>query len=111
MNSRNAVALFVLVSLLISIPIQARAQDSSVVVVRKVLTRVDPQYPSLARNLNIRGNVRVEVLVAPNGTVKSLELKGGHPLLADVSQNAVRQWKWEPSAHETHETVEFKFNP
>jgi|SRR5271167_3438991 len=109
MKSRIAVALFVLLPLLISIPNEASAQDSSVGV-RKVVTRVDPQYPSLARNMNIRGNVRVEVLVAPNGTVKSLELKGGHPLLADAAQNAVRQWKWEPSAHETRESVEFKFN-
>jgi len=110
MKRRIAVALFVVLPLLISIPSQVPAQDSTVGA-RKVLTRIDPPYPNLARNMNIRGNVRVEVLVAPNGTVKSLELKGGHPLLADAAQNAVRQWKWEPAAHETHESVEFRFNP
>lgn len=79
--------------------------------VRKVLTRVVPQYPSLARTMNIRGNVKVDVLVAPNGTVKSLEVKGGHPLLVQAAQDALRQWKWEPGSHETHETVELRFTP
>jgi outer membrane biosynthesis protein TonB len=51
----------------------------------------------------------LEVVIAPNGTVKSVELKGGHPTLADAAQNALRQWKWEPAAHETRQTLEIKF--
>ena len=78
---------------------------------RKVVTRVTPQYPALARTMSIRGSVKVEALVAPNGTVKSLDVKGGHPVLAQAAQNAVRQWKWEPSPHETTELIEIKFNP
>jgi TonB family protein len=61
--------------------------------------------------MSIQGNVRVDVLVAPNGAVRAVEVKGGHPVLADAAQNALRQWKWEPAAHETHETIELKFNP
>jgi len=50
-------------------------------------------------------------LVAPNGTVKSVEVKGGHPLLAEAAQNALRQWKFEPASHETSEFVEIQFAP
>jgi len=78
---------------------------------RKILTRVAPQYPSLARSMNIRGTVRVVALVAPNGTVKSLEVKGGHPVLAEAAQNALRQWKFEPASHETYEIIEIRFAP
>jgi TonB family protein len=76
---------------------------------RKVLVRVAPQYPSTARSLNLQGVVKADVLVAPNGTAKSIEIKGGHPLFVQSAQNALREWKWEPSAHETHEIVELKF--
>lgn len=76
---------------------------------RKIISQVAPQYPTLARSMNIQGNVRADVLVAPNGAVKSVEIKGGHPLLVESAQNALREWKWEPSPHATHETVEVKF--
>jgi hypothetical protein len=48
---------------------------------RKVKSRVAPVYPSLARQMNIAGVVKVQVTVAPNGTVKATKLVGGHPLL------------------------------
>ncbi len=109
MKNRVAVALFLLSSLAFT-PGYARAQESSENV-RKILTRVAPQYPSLARSMNIRGTVRVVALVAPNGTVKSLEVKGGHPVLAEAAQNALRQWKFEPASHETYEIIEIRFAP
>lgn len=78
---------------------------------RKITARVTPQYPALCRTLKISGIVKVDAVVAPNGTVKSVEVKGGHPVLAEAAQNAVRQWKWEPASHETHESIELRFNP
>jgi outer membrane biosynthesis protein TonB len=51
------------------------------------------------------------VLVAPDGSVRSVDIKGGHPVLAEAVVNAVRRWKWEPAAHESHETVEVRFTP
>jgi TonB family protein len=91
-------------------PSQSPAQESSEGV-RKLVVKIMPQYPSTARSFHISGTVKVDALVAPNGTVKSIEVKGGHPLLAQSAENAVRHWKWEPAAHETHETVELRFNP
>jgi TonB family protein len=109
---KNRILLLVLVFLSLSAfaPIHAGAQESAGAA-RKVVTQVLPQYPSLARTMNIQGTVRAEVVVAPNGKVKSVEVKGGHPVLAEAAQTALRQWKWEPNAHETHETVELRFHP
>jgi TonB family protein len=78
---------------------------------RQVLNRVDPQYPSMARQMNIQGSVKVEAVVAANGTVKSLAIKGGHPLLVQAAQNAIRLWKWEPYPRETAESIEIRFKP
>jgi TonB family protein len=78
---------------------------------RRVVTKVVPQIPNLARSLHLQGNVRADVLVAANGKVKSVEVKGGHPLLGQAAQNALSQWTWEPASHETHESVELRFNP
>jgi TonB-like protein len=50
-------------------------------------------------------------MVAGNGTVKAVEIKGGHPILAQAAASAVSQWKWEPASHESRESVQVKFNP
>lgn len=78
---------------------------------RKVVSRSVPAYPPLARTMNITGTVRVEAVVSGNGMVKSVELKGGHPVFTQAATNAVRKWKWEPATRETHETVELRFDP
>jgi TonB family protein len=79
--------------------------------VRKILSKIVPQYPPLARTMSIQGVVRADVLVAPSGTVKAVEVKGGHPLLCQAAQEALRQWKSSPAAHESHKSVELRFNP
>ena len=91
-------------------PVFIHSQDASEVT-RRVLNRRAPKYPEIARKMGITGNVKIEAVVAPNGTVKSTAVRGGHPMLAEAAQNAVRDWKWEPAAHETRELVEFKFDP
>jgi len=110
MKSRIAVALLALLAILSFAPSPTRAQEPSEGS-RKIVSKVMPQYPSLARSMRLEGLVRADVLVGPNGKVKSVDVKGGHPLLVDAAENALRQWKWEPAAHETHETVELRFTP
>jgi TonB family protein len=78
---------------------------------RKVVSKVMPTYPPVARTMGIRGSVKVEVMVAANGTVKSLEVKGGHPMLVNAAADAVRKWRWAPSGHESKEPVTVKFDP
>ncbi len=108
LRHRFAVVALVVLSALTVATSHLLAQDHTEGV-RKVLVRVAPQYPSLARSMNIQGVVKADVLVAPNGTAKSVEIKGGHPLFVQAVQNALHEWKWEPAAHETHEIIELKF--
>jgi TonB family protein len=78
---------------------------------RKIVNRVTPQYPPMARTMNLRGSVKAEALVQPNGVVKTVEVKGGHPLLVRAAQDAIYKWKWAPASHETREPIEVKFDP
>ena len=61
--------------------------------------------------MSIGGTVKVVGLVAPNGTVKSVKVLGGHPVLAEAAQKALLQWKFEAAPHETSEIIEMKFTP
>jgi TonB family protein len=78
---------------------------------RQVTYNVPPEYPELAEKMKLSGTVQVKVLVKPDGTVKDVKIIGGHPLLADALARAVKQWKYQPGAKETTETVKFSFSP
>jgi TonB family protein len=78
---------------------------------RRVVERTAPAYPTLARNMALAGIVRVEAVVSPEGSVKTLDVRGGHPLLVQAAVSAVRKWRWEPASHESREFVEVKFSP
>ncbi len=78
---------------------------------RKVVQRVAPVYPELARNANIAGTVRLLVMVAPNGSVKSVRAVGGNPVLIKAAQDAVTNWKYAPATEESREPVELHFEP
>lgn len=77
---------------------------------RKILTRVDPAYPELAKKMHIRGIVRVEAIVRANGNVKSTRALGGNPVLVDAALDAVGKWKFETTQSETTEVVQLTFD-
>jgi len=92
-------------------PITCFAQDAQSASIRKVVSKVVPMYPQMARSMNLSGTVKLEVLVQASGSVKSAQVKGGNPLLAQSAQAAVHSWKWEKGDHDTTEQVEFHFAP
>ena len=77
---------------------------------RKVKTRTAPQYPELAKRMNVSGRVKIEVVVTPEGRVKSTRVVGGHPLLVQACQDAVKEWKFVPAPEESTQVVEFEFH-
>jgi TonB family protein len=80
-------------------------------IVRRAKTRVDPNYPELARKMNLAGTVKIEIVVAPNGTVKDARVVGGHPVLANAALDAARKWRFEPASTESKGIIDFKFEP
>lgn len=84
---------------------QPTAEDGK----RKAKVKVNPQYSELARKMNISGKVRVEIVIALDGHVKSSRAIGGHPLLVQPCLDALRDWKFEPGPEETTEIISFEF--
>jgi len=76
---------------------------------RKIASRVAPIYPELAKKMHIRGMVKVEAVVRPNGSVKSTRVLGGNPVLVDSAADAVTKWKFEPGPSETTEVIQLAF--
>lgn len=77
---------------------------------RKARTKVSPAYPELARRMNVSGKVKIEVVIAPDGHVKSTRVIGGHPLLVQACQDAVKEWKFAAGPEESTQVVEFEFS-
>lgn len=93
-----------------AVALAAQSQRSSAEGGRKLVTRVAPQYPEMARKMNLGGTVKVIAVVAPDGNVKKVEPVGGSPLLVQAAQVAVSQWKYAAGA-ESRETIELHFTP
>ncbi len=84
-----------------------RAQESE----RKLISRVEPEYPDALKKLYIGGVVRVEVQVNPSGTVKSTKLLGGSPILGQSTMKAVMQWRYVPAPADQTLVVKIDFDP
>lgn len=83
------------------------AQESG----RKVITRVEPEYPDALKKLYIGGVVRVEVDVTASGMVKDVTLLGGNPILGQSTMKAVKMWRYAPAGAEEKLTVKLEFDP
>jgi TonB family protein len=88
-------------------PMASRGQDSATK--RKVSRRVVPDYPKIARDMNITGKVKLEAIVEPDGHVKTVRPVGGSPLLVESAEQALKNWKFETGPKETTEIIEFDF--
>jgi TonB family protein len=110
MKNRLAVALLYLLAVQPFVATVASAQEAAEAD-RKIVTKVIPDYPNIARAMHIQGSVRIDVLIEPNGKAKSFDAKGGHPVLVQSAEDALRQWKWEPTSRETHQLIELRFTP
>jgi TonB family protein len=93
-----------------ALPFLAQVQEQSTRE-RKLITRVEPEYPDTLKRLYIGGVVRVEVEVGTNGVVKSTKLLGGSPILGQSTMKAIKQWRYAPAVSEETLTVKFEFDP
>jgi protein TonB len=63
----------------------------------KVVRKVIPEYPPLARAARISGVVHLIGTIGKDGTIKNLQLVSGHPMLARAALEAVQQWIYKPT--------------
>src|SRR5271155_1006115 len=108
-RTQKAIMIFVAANLLAGTAALAQTTSTSDSG-RKVKTKVAPVYPELARRMSVTGKVKLEVVITPDGRVKSTRVVGGHPILVQACQDAVKDWKFLPAPEETTQIVEFDFH-
>src|ERR1700736_3417733 len=73
-----------------------RVRVSSGVSAGLLVRKVNPNYPPLARQARIQGQVLLQAEISKDGSIQNLRLISGHPMLAPAAIEAVKQWKYKP---------------
>jgi protein TonB len=76
---------------------------------RRVLYSRQPEYPEIAKRMQLTGVVKLEVTIGADGKVKDTKVIGGHPLLVDATVRALKSWKYAPASADSKVQMEFKF--
>jgi protein TonB len=92
---------FAVTTLLASAPPAPAAQSTplkiSGIVMQTKLVRTSPlKYPEQARKKDIQGTVTLDVLINPNGSVKSVKVTDGPKELTKAAVNSVKHWRYQP---------------
>jgi protein TonB len=64
----------------------------------RLISKVDPSYPLLAKNQHVAGDVRIDALIDANGRVTTMKVISGPTLLHQAAMDALRQWKYQPAS-------------
>ena len=54
----------------------------------KLVHKVQPVYPALARSARIQGTVQFTATISKDGLIENLQLSHGHPLLVNAAREA-----------------------
>jgi protein TonB len=63
----------------------------------KLVYRVEPTYPVLAKQIGKSGKVELRAIIGEDGTIQSLEAVGGDPMFFASAMQAVKQWRYTPT--------------
>lgn len=76
---------------------------------RRLLTRVEPEYPETLKQMHIGGTVRLALTISPKGAVEHVTLLGGNPILAEAAAKATKQWVYAPAPSQSTVEVSIPF--
>jgi periplasmic protein TonB len=62
----------------------------------RLVYRVQPVYPEIARIAHVQGTVQLQAIIARNGSVQDLQAMSGNPMLIPAAIEAVKQWRFKP---------------
>jgi len=62
----------------------------------RIIQRVQPEYPPLARAARVQGDVILTAIISRTGEIQNLVLVSGHPMLVPSALKAVQQWSYRP---------------
>jgi TonB family protein len=62
----------------------------------QVVSRVDPSYPLLAKQMKVQGAVILEALIGKTGSIQDIQVLSGPAILSEAAREAVKQWHFKP---------------
>ncbi len=62
----------------------------------KILQKVPPAYPPIARQMHLSGKVVLDMTVAEDGGVEKVDVVSGSPILSSGASAAAMKWKFQP---------------
>lgn len=62
----------------------------------QVISRVDPRYPLLAKQMKVQGAVILEALISKSGSIQGIQVLSGPAILSEAAREAVKQWHFKP---------------
>ena len=62
-----------------------------------MVKKVQPEYPAEARQNNIQGTVKIQVIIQKDGSVIVQNFIEGDPILSPAAIEAAKQWRYEPT--------------
>ena len=77
---------------------------------RKLIMRIEPNYPETLKLRNIGGTVRLRVSISARGNVDNVALLGGNPILAESAEAAVKKWVYAPGRASTVTEISILFD-
>jgi len=75
----------------------ARIRQGGVVTASRLIKRVQPEYPTIARDEHLQGTVRLHAIISKDGSVSQLVVLQGYCSLAKSSVDAVSRWRYSPT--------------
>ncbi len=72
---------------------------------KSALTKVEPEYPAMARQMKVSGKVHLAATVDTDGNVTKTEVVEGHALLGSACSASVKKWKFKPFSDGAKATV------
>lgn len=78
---------------------------------RRLLIRIEPEYPEPLKLGQIAGTVRLALTISPKGSVDNVQVIGGNPILAEAAIKAVQQWVYAAAPSRTTMEVSISFDP
>ena len=73
-----------------------RVRVSQGVQAGNLINKVQPNYPTVAKNARISGHVILQAVISKSGVVENLHAVSGHPMLIPAAMEAVKQWRYKP---------------
>jgi TonB family protein len=63
----------------------------------RLISKVNPVYPMVAKNQHVSGNVTIDALIDATGRVTTMKIVSGPTLLHQAAMDALKQWKYQPA--------------